>query len=137
MTILAHEGALIAVALPDGMANVCGNPVRVLRGASRRTAFRGRAELLLLELFDRPVEHTIEHGGQVAVRDLVAEQRLNMMELIERLLADADMKVVAPTCDRRHLGWATAWLNWPRGQLNGGFLDRFGRALSDHLLRAY
>src|SRR5262249_6574658 len=133
MALLAHERALATVTLPDRVLHVSRNVPRIGRRILPGPVLRAGAELLLLELFDREIQRSIQDGGEIPVWELVAQERPGMMELVESFLADADTKVVAPARDRRHFGRATPRLNWPRGQSNGGFLDTLERALSDLL----
>src|SRR5262245_48060165 len=117
MTALAHECALRFVPLPDGVLHMSRDVPRVGRRLLGRTGFRARAELFLLQLLDRQVEYPIEHGGEIAVRDLVAEQRLDATELIERPLAKAGAEHVTLLRDRLDLRSLRNRHSWPRGRL--------------------
>jgi len=60
----------------------------------------GRRELGLLELPDRQIEHALEDSGKVAVRNLVTEQRLRVMQLVVSALPHGEMKREAPCGNR-------------------------------------
>src|SRR5262245_27972024 len=135
MTAFTHECALRFVPLPDGVLHMSGDVPRVGRRLLGRTRFRAPSELLLLQLLDRQVEYAIEHGRELAVRDLVAEQRLDATELIERRLAKAAAEHVTLLRDRLDLRLLLNRHSWPRGRLvfgrwcNGrriGRRDKFG-----------
>jgi hypothetical protein len=60
--VIAHEGALSAVALPDGPANVSGDVTGVVRRSLDRSARTfGPGELALLEPFNECVERAVEY----------------------------------------------------------------------------
>src|SRR5439155_13869069 len=80
---LAHERALGAVALPDGALDLRRDVTRVGPGsATARPRLGGRGELLPLELGGQRLERPREHRGHVPRRDLVAEQRLRVAQVV-------------------------------------------------------
>src|SRR5436305_14648081 len=84
----AHERALAAVPrphrAPDRSRDMARVGARRIRRASRP---RSRRALAALELADAGVERAIEHRGEIARSDLVAEQSLEAAQLVVRALA--------------------------------------------------
>ena len=80
----------------------------------------GGGELAALELADGRVEGAVEHPRQLPRGDLVAQQRLQVSQLVVRGLFEGDLEREALACERRDLG--SLGLNTPRGVL----IDRPG-----------
>jgi hypothetical protein len=64
----------------------------------------GRGELAPLELADERVQGAVEHLGDLAGGDSVAEQGLGVAQLVVRALADGELKAVSPRRKWRHPG---------------------------------
>jgi hypothetical protein len=60
-TVLAHERALAAIALPHGAPNVGRNGPRRCAPGSRRTRRKGRGKLLFLQILHQGLEAQQEH----------------------------------------------------------------------------
>ncbi|MGH7730906.1 MAG: hypothetical protein ACRENJ_06595 [Candidatus Eiseniibacteriota bacterium] len=111
---LTHVRALAAIALPDRAHDVRRNGA----GARRRTRptplrVGGRRELALLELADGQIERPLDHFGDVAGRDLVAEQLLEVAQLVVRTAAHRELHFERLSREWLDLGVA----NMPRGML--------------------
>src|SRR5512143_1559576 len=105
VAVLAHEGALAAVAPPHRALHLGRDVARVGRHVVRaRPGPRGGGELAALERGDEGVEGAVEHLGQLARGDLVAEQLLRMAQLVVRGLAHGELERKALRGHWRHLG---------------------------------
>ena len=123
---LADERALALIALPDGALHLGRNMAGIGAAgcpAAARPWLRGRRELLLLELPRQGIEGPVEHLRDIARRELVAHQRLDVLELLVRGPSDRELEREAPGRKRLDPGLRDGRLNWPRGQLTG---DREG-----------
>jgi hypothetical protein len=63
------------------------------------------AESLPLELVEEPIEHAIEHLGEISRRHLVAKERLRPQELVASGRADGQLERESLVRERRHPGW--------------------------------
>jgi hypothetical protein len=138
VAVLAHECAAAFVALPDGASDLSRDVARIARVLAHRT-LRARAEFLFLEQCDGQIEHAVEGRGQITVRNCVAEEYFGPLQLVVRVLADAEGDVVPITRDRDDLGPRNRYVTWPRGQLAHGLgrnlshgCKRWRRRVDDH-----
>src|SRR5207244_819863 len=89
----ADEGALAAVALPNGALDRGGDvPCARGRAPPARARLLGRRELAPLEPADQGVERLVEDFRDVPRGELVAEERLGVAQLVVRALPDGDLE---------------------------------------------
>ena len=97
VTGLADERASALIALVHGAFHVRRDVTPVGARIRARPRPVGRRELPLLELGDERFERAVEYLRDISRGQLVAQQRLDMPELVVRLLADCEL-------DRETLG---------------------------------
>ena len=93
--VLRDEGALPAVALPDGALDVGRDVARPGFEVAAWPRLRRRRERLLLDLPPEQLERPGDDHGGIAVRDLAAHQVLQAPEIIVRLLTHGELETVA------------------------------------------
>ena len=94
---LAHERALAAITLPDRTPDV-GRDVTGVDGCAPLPGLwlGGGGELSLFELADEGVEGAVQHEGGIPGGKLVAEQGLDVLQLLVGPAADGDLEEDAP-----------------------------------------
>ena len=76
------EGASTSVALPGGTAHLGRDVPRVAGRPATRSGPRRSRELLLRKLLDQHGQGTIENSGEIAIRDLMAQEVLREPQLV-------------------------------------------------------
>jgi hypothetical protein len=110
-SIRPHEGALPLIPLPDRAPDrrrdVAASDSGTLRARAARTL--GGAELPLLLLHDQGIERPVEHLSDVPRGHGMAQQRLDIAELVVRAPWDRDLDEIALLGLGRWLGFNSSW----------------------------